>query len=537
MLFEYKTPPLDCQRAFIDDHAFDPGYALWWEMGVGKSKALIDNAAKLYCENAITGFFVLAPNGLHRNFVTRELPKHLPDAVAERTQSLIWRTNQTKAQDNAARELLKHDGLKVLAMSYDSIMTEKGRALAKEFLTSNRCLYGADETGRIKEPAAARTVRVVGSGPFAAYRRGLTGTPIANAPWDIWSQIKFLDEGFWAPHGLDSHEAMKAQFGIWEKTAQRVAIGVALHARPKLEVPEEVRITYKVPLDKNGKPTGMAFRLIPRLQRSDEGRPQYKNLDRLRTIVAPIRSRVLKKDVLTLPPKRHSMLEFDLAPGQRRAYDSMQKLGFALTETGESCTASMALTALLRLQQIACGYLVVDITPENTDEPRVRPIDPNPRLDLLLELTQDMSHPALIWARFRADIDAIVTGLRKQGKKVARYDGAISDEECGENEDAFHRGDVQFLALTQSKGGEGLTLIEAETAIYYSNSFKLIERLQSSDRLHRFGQTKSVLEIDLFARDTMEAQLILALQNKYDMSCMITGDQLKDWLLPMDRFL
>ncbi len=529
MIFTYKTKPFSHQRAYIDNHAFKQGHAMWHEQGTGSQ-----DQQRRCQEGAISGLLYLGPSGLHRNFITKEIPKHLADEIAERAKIMYWRSDKanTKAHQEEARALIAHKGgLKILAISYDSIMTDIGRAVAKEFLLSTSCLYGADESGRIANPEAARTIRVVGSGPFAKFRRGMTGTPVANAPWDVHSQIRFLDPDFWRPHGLNSFDTMKASFGVWSRAARRVPVAQAKKDKGlqayynKIGTPEELRTHYRLG-SKDGSPTGIAFMDFPKLARDEEtDRPQYKNLDKLRSIIAPIRDRVLKKDVLDLPPKISTVLEFDMSPAQQKCYDSIRQLGFAMIEeTGETCSPNLALTVLLRLQQVACGYLVVDINPGNVDEPRVRPITPNPRIDLLLEITKDLSHPALIWARFQADIEQIVAGLKKQGQKVATYYGGISDEECGENEDAFHRGDVQFLALTQSKGGEGLTLVEAQTAIFWSNSFSMRERVQASDRPHRHGQTKSVNEIDFIARDTVDERILSCLQGKKDVAAQVTGD-------------
>lgn len=540
MIFTFKTEPFDHQRKYAAEHSFKPGHAMWWEQGSGKSKGLIDNAAILYCDGAISGLFYLGPSGLHRNFITKEIPKHLMDEIAERVKFMYWRTDkaETKWHQEEARALLAYKGFRILSMSYDGIMTDAGRTLAKEFLTSTRCLYGADESGRIANPKAARTVRVVASGPFAAFRRSMTGTPVANAPWDVHQQIQFLDSEFWAQHGLASYETMQAQFGIWEKVGRRVPVAQAkrgnslVHYYAKNGIPEELQVSYDIVKKKDGSPSGVAFMKIPRLTTDEEtGRPVYKNLNKLRSIIAPIRDRVLKKDALDLPPKLHTTIEYDISPAQQEAYDSLRKLGFAIIqETGETCSANIALTVLLRLQQIACGYLVADINPDNVEEPRVRPIMPNPRIDLLMELTEDLSHPALIWGRFQADIEQILAALKKQGKKAAPYYGGISDEECGENENLFHNGDIQFLCLSQSKGGEGLTLVEAQTAYFYSNSFSMRQRAQASDRPHRIGQTHAVNEVDIVARGTVDEKLILSFQSKFDVACQVTGDQLPDWL-------
>lgn len=532
------------------EHSHDPARAIFWEQGTGKSKYFIDNTGQLFCDGDIDGGLLCAPNGLHRNFITKEVPKHLPEDIAEKCRAFYWRCDKasTKWHQNEAREFLAYkDGLKLLAISYDGMMTDIGRKLAKEYLVNakGRTLYGLDESPRIKNPDAARTVRVMASGPFANFRRVMTGTPIAAAPWDVQTQIKFIDENFWKPHGLDSPEAMKAAFGIWDRTARRVPIGAAqwgvltegglanapewrkanhvaaLAAAEAKGIPPELRVMYQ--------PMGnQALKLVPTIAKNERGRPQYKNLDRLRTILDPIRSRVLKKDVFDLPPKLYTMLEFDLSPAQRRAYDSMKQLGFYMLQD-RACTAGMALTLLLRLQQIACGYLVTDLE-HGEEDPLVMPIEPNPRLDLMLEITEDLPHQALIWARFTHDIDSILGALKKQGKTAAGYYGALDDEQCGANEDAFHRGDVQFLVLNQAKGGEGLTLVEAKTAIYFSNSFKLLDRLQSEDRPHRWGQDVKVNNIDLVARGTVDEGIVENLLGKYDVASIVNGDVMTSWL-------
>lgn len=532
-----QTPPqFKHQTSDLEQMWDKPGWAWWWEQGTGKSREFIDNGGMLYADRAIGGMFMVAPNGLHRNFITQQVKAHLPADIAEKCRTLFWHGGKasTKTWQNKAREWMAWPGLKILGMSYDGITTDLGKKLAKEFLTSTKCLYGVDESARIKEPEAWRTQVVLASAPYAPFRRAMTGTPVANAPWDAWTQIKFVKDDFWKPHGLDSIEAMRASFGEWDKGVRRVPLGQAYWDRhhtklktgnPKL--PESQRTEYFVT-------KGQAFLQYPKIQTDEEGRPRFRNIERLREILAPIRSRVLKKDVFPdLPDKIFTPLEFDLSPAQMRAYRAMKDMGFVLTADGHSCSASMALTVMLRLHQIACGYLVTDLdASRNEDEPGIHPITPNPRLELLGEITQDLPHQALIWARFRPDIDSICAMLAKQGKTFARYDGAVSDDECAENEDRFHRGDAQYFVSNPQKGGEGLTLIEARTAVYYSYSFKLIEYLQSSDRPHRAGQKNAVNEIFMKARGTIDERLVSSLQGKMDMSCLVTGDSLRKWMIP-----
>lgn len=550
-IFVPKTKQFSHQEKELAEHGHDPFRAIWWEPGTGKSKQHIDNASLLYREKAIDGSLLVAPNGLHRNFVRREIPKHLPDDIAEESAIFYWKTEKanTKYHQREARDFLDAKRpFKQLAMSYDGLMTDKGRALAKEFLVSlgkQRVLYGLDESQRIKNPDAARTERVLASGDFAYWKRIYTGTPVAAAPWDVQTQIKFLNKDFWIPHGLNSPEAMKSTFGVWDRTGRKINIAQmrgmlteaalanaddkqkANHRRSlawyeENGVPPELRTFYQ-PID-----GGQAMMLIPALAKQENGRPRYKNLSKLRDMLAAIRSRVLKKDVFDLPGKLYTTLEFDLSPAQQKAYDSMQQLGFYMLNDRQ-CTADMALTLMLRLQQIACGYLVTDLE-HGEEDPVVLPIKPNPRMDLLMEIVKDLPHQFLIWARFTSDIDTIIEALAKEGIKVAPYYGKITDEECGDNEDRFHAGDVQGLVLNQAKGSEGLTLVEAKTAIYYSNTYKLIERLQSEDRPDRYGQDTKVNNIDLVARNTVDEGIVENLLGKFDVASMVTGDTMRSWL-------
>lgn len=495
-------------------HYGDAGRAVFWEQGTGKSKDLIDNSSALYCGDEIGGQFVVAPNGLHRNFVTRELPKHLPDAIAERSRAMFFRTDKATVgwHREEARKLLAHKGFTTLAMSYDALLTEAGRNLAREYLTTRRCMYGADESARFANPETNRAIQVLRSGRLAPYRRVLCGTPIKAAPWDLHSQIEFCDPNFWRPLGLREFDSMKNTFGVWGTNK----IQIAAVGRPRRGVIMEK--------------DGSEYRMIPKLLK-------YKDLDLLQKWTGPIVSRVLKKDVLDLPEKIYSRQEFELSTAQRNAYDQLEALGFA--EVGDSAaTANLRLVLDLRLQQISCGYLPTD--PElGEDAQPVYQFEENPRLDLLREIVRTLDHQGIIWARFKLDHKLIAQMLAEEGITFALYNGDVSEDDRATNEERFHTGDAQIFLATQSCGGEGLTLTEAQTAIFYSNSFKLIERLQAEDRPHRIGQRHNVNNIDLVAYHSRDDIIIDNLQGKFEVAGEVLGDAPRAWIgnggqMPLD---
>lgn len=74
--------------------------------------------------------------------------------------------------------------------------------------------------------------------------------------------------------------------------------------------------------------------------------------------------------------------------------------------------------------------------------------------------------------------------------------------------------DYSFDAAT----GTGLTINESNLVIYFSNSLKLVERLQSEDRNHRIGQKNDVLYIDLVCAGTKDVDVLNAIRDKKDVA-------------------
>jgi SNF2 family DNA or RNA helicase len=184
-------------------------------------------------------------------------------------------------------------------------------------------------------------------------------------------------------------------------------------------------------------------------------------------------------------------------------------------------TAPMAMVRLLRLQQITCGFVPTDDDELEEFEGK------NPRLDLLEEICDGLGHSAIIWARFRRDIDLI---MQRLGDRAVRYDGSTSDDDRAKAKERFQAGEVQFFVGNPAAAGTGLTLHKAKTVIYASNSFKLTDRLQSEDRAHRIGQDNQVVYIDLIAPGTVDEHIVRALRDKRDIAGILTGDQLKEWM-------
>jgi hypothetical protein len=487
----FKTKPFQHQLEEWQRSREDETRAIWWEPGCGKSKLTIDTAAWLYGQDKIDCLFVLAPNGVHSNWVTDELPAHMLDSIPWR--AFVWHSKKAKTKTHKQSEtgILHHLGLAVVCMSYDGFMTKAGKAFVEQLVRHRKILMVCDESTKIKSPNAKRTRSVCLFGKKIQYKRILTGTPAHNSPFDVYSQIKFLDWDYWKERGWSTFAAFKAYFGIFEK----------------IEVQQA---------NKRGGTDKREVSIVV----------GYRHLEQLKAATDEVASRVTKDEVLDLPPKLYSKRYFELTPEQQRLYKEVRD-EFITFLDGEMVTAPLIITRMLRLQQITCGYLPTD------DEKLIR-LEKNPRLDCLTEWMEALDHQAIIWCRFREDINWI---MERHGDLCYRYDGLVGTDDRMKAKQGFQAGERQFFVANPAAGGMGLTLHAAKSVLFYSNSYSPEDREQAEDRAHRIGQDGLMLGgkygvhyTDLAGWGTVDSKIIASLRNKFNVARQITGDVAKDWL-------
>jgi len=476
MNYKFKTNPYKHQMTALEKSWNRETYAYFMEMGTGKTKVLIDNAAMLYDKGKIDGLLIVAPKGVIGTWYNQELPAHLPDHI--QAVSVLWKSNITQKQKSKLDTLFEvgHD-LHILIMNVEAFSTAKGMQFAQKFLISHKTLMAIDESTTIKNPKAQRTKNIVKLSTMAKYRRILTGSPVTKNPLDLFTQCYFLD-----PYHLDhsSYYSFRMRYAIM-KTAHI---------------------------------SGRSIQLVS----------GFKNLSELSDKLQPFSYRVLKEDCLDLPAKIYMKRNIELTPEQNKIYQQMKKEALA-TLNGKTITTVTALTQLMRLQQITCGHFVADDgTTEN--------IKSN-RLSELMDILEEVEGKAIIWAHWQKDIQNIVKEIRRVygPGSVVDYYGLTPQEQRQENKDAFQNDSkVRFFVGTPQTGGYGLTLTAANTVIYYSNGYDLEKRLQSEDRAHRIGQKKSVTYIDIMADETVDAKIVKSLRKKINIASEVLGEELKAWI-------
>lgn len=493
-------------------------YYLACEQGTGKTWMLMADIEAQYKEGRINAVLVIAPKGVHTNWIKREIPKHMTLEPFMR----VWRSGAGKRETAELKKILDPkatDTLRILAMNIDALNTKAGKDFAMRFVQQFDCMVIMDESSRIKTPTSGRTKKMIDIGSWAVSRRTASGTPMPNGPQDLFSQYEFL-----APKkgllGTTSYRAFVAEYtkvqggnsGIMRHIAMR-KLGESRFRKLEAAWKEsEARRTdgLSQSLAEYLEQNTNSFFAPQIIEKDATGAPIYRNLDKLQKIIAPYTYRVLKKDCLDLPPKVYQTYDFELTPAQWAVYkEAEDKLRFE-RDTGELDTFT-ALTKLIKLRQIVSGFIMLD-------GEATKLMEPNPRLELLGEILEDESGQFIVWASFREEIKAIAKLMKKLKITCGEYHGGTKPKDREALVDEFQAGNIQCFIGQPQSGGIGLTLTAATKAFYYSNDFNSETRLQSEDRCHRIGTTESVLYGDIVAAGTVDERITAALQRKEEVA-------------------
>ena len=464
--YQFKTEPREYQRLAIAMSWMKPGFAYYMDMGTGKTKTSIDLYSAYFLKGEVDRLLVLTKFSTRMNWV-REFNIHC--LVPHET--LILDTSKPKVFDEFNTRPV--DGLKILIVGTESLAAGSAVLYADRFVnTSFRAGMIVDEAHMIKTHNAVRSKNAIKIGKGAKYKLIMTGTPVANAPMDLFMQFQFLDDNIIGTGDFYSFRNRYAVMGGYEG---REIIG-------------------------------------------------YQNMEELIELVSPYVYQVRKSDVLTeLPPKVYEIREVQFNEKQKELYRDLAKKN--RTVMGDrGLTVNTVLERMLRLQEVCGGVVTFERNPDIFNKAKFehsRIPGKNPKVEELLAITEEYQVSTIIWCRFIEEIHMVTEALAAKygADQVVQIYGDVSEADRDRNvQEYFQTKKARFLVGNASTGGTGLNMTAAELVVYYSNSFNYVERDQSEDRAHRIGQTKSVLYIDLVMEKSVDGAILEALKGKKNVS-------------------
>ena len=477
MNYKFKTKPYAHQLDALEASWDKENFAYFMEMGTGKSKVLLDNAAILYDKGYINGLLLIAPKGVYKNWYDSEIPTHLPDHIEKKV--VLWKTSDKSKKQMSLLNTLFETGtdLHILIMNVESFSKGDGLKFAQKFLSCHKAMIAIDESTTIKTPTSNRTKSILQLRQDARYRRILTGSPVTKSPLDLFSQCQFLDP--WLLNH-QSYYTFKARYAVTRKIevqGRRVEIVVG-----------------------------------------------YRNLSELSDKIKPFSKRILKEDCLDLPPKSFIKHTVELTKEQKKVYEQMKKEAIAFLDGKMQSTATV-MTQLMRLHQITWGRFTAG-------GGTIKDL-PCSRLTELMSILENVEGKTIIWSHYTHDVKRIITKIKEVygDESVVDYFGETDQENRSKNIKKFQTDDkCRFFVGTTHTGGYGITLTAGSTMIYFSNGYDLEKRQQSEARIDRIGQTKKMTYIDIMSQDTIDEHIVKALRNKVNIANTIMGEGYKEWI-------
>jgi len=470
--YKFKTEPFQHQRDALTACWDKDSYALFMEMGTGKTKVLIDNIGVLFIQQQIDAALIIATKSVYTIWVNDEIPKHM----AIPYDICLWKPTKEKS----VKEFIDTPSqkCKILVMNVEAFSTPKGYKYATEFIKNHECLTAIDESSTIKNFKAKRTKNIIKLRHSSKYRRILTGTPVTKSPIDLYTQCEFLDPNHL---GFPTFTAFKNRYCIFE----------VMHTYGDKQI--------SIPVG-------------------------FKNLEELERKLKNFSYRVKKEDCLDLPPKTYTKRIVSLTDEQEKLYKDLKLKAYTNLQ-GDHMTVNNAIVEIIRLHQITAGFF-------KGESGVIKKLENN-KMKTLFEILEESDQKTIIWANWVQNIEDITKELKNTygPESVVNFYGAVNSEDRSKAIKEFQNNPkCRFFVANPSTGGYGLTLTAATLVIYYSNSFDAEHRLQSEERAHRIGQTQKVTYVDLITEGTVDEKIVRALKTKFRLSAATLGEVVRTWL-------
>ncbi|HLS71753.1 MAG TPA: DEAD/DEAH box helicase, partial [Chitinophagaceae bacterium] len=287
-------------------------------------------------------------------------------------------------------------------------------------------------------------------------RIALSGTPVQNNTFDLYSQLNFLNPGM-----LGSMEFFRNEFAN--------------------------------PIDKN---------------------QQKEAKETLSKIINPFLLRRTKEQVAPDLPEKTEMIYFcEMGAKQRKIYEAYKnsfrsQILDSIEEKGIDSARFSVLTGLMRLRQICDSPAILKDEEFENHSVKIT--------ELVKSLTEHTgNHKSLVFSQFLGMLDLIRDELEKLGIPYVYFDGGTSSAEREKAIQEFQNNEeCRVFLISLKAGGVGLNLTAADYVYIVDPWWNPAVEQQAIDRTHRIGQTKNIFAYRMICKDTIEEKILLLQDRK-----------------------
>ncbi|HYH14943.1 MAG TPA: DEAD/DEAH box helicase, partial [Flavisolibacter sp.] len=339
----------------------------------------------------------------------------------------------------------------VVITSYGTLRSNSESLLAEDFGVAV-----LDESHHIKNPTAqiTRLVQEI----QATIRIALSGTPVVNNTFDLYSQLNYSLPGLFGTREFFKRE-------------------------------------YADAIDRYG--------------------DEYK-IKALQRLTAPFILRRTKAQVAKdLPEKTESVLWCTMGPRQAELYNEVKdqirtRLLGDIQTNGLGRSKLAVLQGLLKLRQICNDPQLLPIEEQQGCQESTK-------TEVLLDELSNLlgRHRVLVFSQFSSMLHLLAKTCEKKGISYYLLDGQTPAEKRMHMVNSFQENEnapgLFFISL--KAGNTGLTLTAADYVFLFDPWWNTAVEQQAIDRTYRIGQTKNVFSYKLICKNTIEEKII-ELQNK-----------------------
>lgn len=429
--------------------------AIFHEQGLGKTKIAIDLLLYWLKHREIDTVLIVTKKTLVKNWV-EEFGVHT---------NLRPKVLDTNKRNNF---FVFNSRAEVVVTNFETVSGENERMAL--FLKTRNVAIIIDESTKIKNPESKLTQDFFKLAPLFKIRVIMTGTPVANRPYDLWAQVYFLDQG----------NSLGTDFSAF-----------------KLET-----------------------NLTNSLGHNESQRDSFE--DSVSHIFEKLKDFSVRETknsgIISLPTKKYMSFYVDFEDEQRRMYEEVRQEMTTTIHRGDVSLldeSQDSLKRLLRLVQVASNPRLLDDRYDSISG----------KEQILDELIHDIiqrGEKAIVWSSFTDNIDYFCRKYKMHGS--VKITGKMGVEERGRSVDNFKHGDAKILFATPQSAKEGLTLTVANNCIFYDRGFNLDDYLQAQDRIHRISQKKQCNIYNLLVAGSIDIWIDKLLKAKQNAAFLAQGD-------------
>lgn len=426
------------------------GMLLADDMGLGKTLQTICFIAHVLNTDPSKKVLIVCPASLLYNW-ENELRKFAPSL-----RKYVYHGAGRK------KDILADGEAAIIITSYGTLRSD-----AELFLSAAFSLAVLDESHQIKNPASQ--IAQLAHSLSCQRRITLSGTPIMNNTFDLYSQLQFIVPGMFGSRQFFKRE-------------------------------------YADPIDR------------------DKHEQRAKDLKKL---TAPFILRRTKEQVAKdLPPKTEMILWCRMEDAQQQVYESIREqikgeIKASIEAQGLQKSKLQVLQGILKLRQVCNSPVLLNDAEHDCNESIKMQ-------ELLEEIENNLSnHKALVFSQFTSMLDILAKELAQRNIPFLLLTGATPAKERERMVQEFNNNEseARVFLLSLKAGNAGLNLTAADYVFLFDPWWNSSVEQQAIDRTHRIGQTKNVFAYRLICKDTIEERIMQLQEEKKELAGELIGEE------------